>query len=194
MNDEYVPKKGDDMGFDRNLHVIRVEVQGPFGKLPESHRRIIASKVPEDLDAQKKLARKLLNRFASRAFRRRVTPEELDRLTEFFAQARSDGDCFEIAMRLPLQAVLVSPHFLYKIETPVAPGETRMLNDFELATSLSYFLWSTMPDDELFRIAASGDLRNAGVVRGQIKRMLADKKSSGAGRQLCRPMVAAPSP
>ncbi len=177
LNDEYVPRKGENRGFDRNLHLMSVEISGPHGKVPASHRDLIPSDVPEQPAEMKRLARKILNRFASKAFRRRATQQELSGLLELFQQARSEGDVFEVALRLPMQAVLVSPHFLYKIETPVGRGETRMLNDFELATSLSYFLWSTMPDDELFRIAAEGKLKSAPVFRGQIKRMLADPKS-----------------
>ena len=176
-NDEYVAAKGGNKGYDRNLHIMNVIVEGPFGKKPKIHRNIIKSNIPKDKKDQTKLARTTLNLFASKAFRRRATTKELDQLVKFFETARSEGDNFEVALRFPLQAVLVSPHFLYKIESPLADGKTRVLDDFELATSLSYFLWSTMPDDELFGLAASGKLRNATTYRKQINRMLADKRS-----------------
>ena len=176
-NDSYVAAKGGKKGYDRNLNIMNVIVEGPFGKKPKIHRNIIKSAIPKDKKGQVKLARTTLNLFASKAFRRRATSRELDQLVKFFETARSEGDNFEVALRYPMQAVLVSPHFLYKIESPLADGKTRVLDDFELATSLSYFLWSTMPDDELFGIAASGKLRNATTYRKQIKRMLADKRS-----------------
>ena len=96
---------------------------------------------------------------------------------KLYDSAVADGDSFEKALRYPMQAVLVSPHFLYKIEQPVAVGEIRELNDFELATSLSYFLWSSMPDGELFKLAMKGQLKNKDVFRKQIVRMLKDKKA-----------------
>jgi hypothetical protein len=176
-NDEYVPKDGDQKGYDRNLHILAVSVSGPYGKVPDSHRKLIPTNIPEKPDEQQKLARKILNRVASKAFRRRATTQELDKLVDLFEQARSEGDGFEIALRFPIQAIMVSPHFLYRIESPATPDRTRLLTDFELATSLSYFLWSTMPDDELFRIAGKGELKNVGTMRAQIKRMLADPKS-----------------
>ncbi len=172
INDEYVQGK-----LDRNLHVISVTIEGPIGKLPDSHRRLFPNKIPESESEQLQLARSVLEKFASRAFRRRTTPEELDRLAAMYQQAREAGDVFEIAMRFPMQAILVSPHFLYKIETPPEDDKPRFLSDFELATSLSYFLWSTMPDDELFAIAAAGNLKNGETYRQQIQRMLADDRS-----------------
>ena len=178
LNDAYVAKTANEPGFDRNLFIQQIQIQGPLDQRPQSHRRLIADSVPEDSAAQRQFARQILNKLASRAFRRRATTEELDQLLGFFESAQSEGDNFEVALRYSVQAILVSPHFLYKVETPTTAGETRMLNDFELATSLSYFLWSTMPDDELFRLATEGELRNATILRMQLDRMLADPKSS----------------
>src|SRR5438445_13489899 len=77
-----------------------------------------------------------------------------------------------------MKAVLVSPHFLYRIEDDTKnPSEVRTINDFEFATRLSYFLWSSMPDEELFALAAKGDLRKPGVLETQVKRMLKDPKA-----------------
>ena len=96
---------------------------------------------------------------------------------EVYDFARKDKQGFEGGIQFAMQAILVSPHFLFKVEQPVAKGQTRDLSDFELATSLSYFLWSTMPDEELFRMAAKGQLRDPKVYRQQVARMLKDRRS-----------------
>jgi len=97
---------------------------------------------------------------------------------QLYDSARADGEGYELALRFTFQGVLVSPYFLYKIEIPTAPGSQRDLNDFELATNLSYFLWSTMPDAELFRLAAQGKLRNPQTYQEQIRRMLKDPRAN----------------
>jgi hypothetical protein len=125
-------------------------------------------------------ARSMLTGLAARACRRPVAPDEVDRLLAFFDQAVRDGEPPENAIKVPLQALLVSPDFLYKVEKD-GPGDdpkaVRPLNDHELATRLSYFLWSTMPDDELFRLAGDGKLRDPAVLEAQARRMLRSSKS-----------------
>ena len=156
---------------DRNLFVGGAKVVGPIGKKSPSYEKIIGG-ARTNVEAKQ-----ILNRFASKAYRRRVTPEELNRLMELFKSSRLDGNAFDASIRFTLQALLVSPHFLYKVEAPVPEGTSRKLNDFELATNLSYFLWSTMPDDELFRVATQGKLKDPAVYRAQVKRMIADHRS-----------------
>ena len=89
--------------------------------------------------------------------------------------AREQGDSAEIGMKLALQAVLVSPHFLFRVE--LAADKEELINSWQLASRLSYFLWSSMPDDALFRLAREGKLREPGVIEGQVKRMLKDPKA-----------------
>ena len=145
---------------------------GPIGKKAPSYDKII-DVAPPKTDAQANLAAKrILNRLATRAYRRKVAPDELWRLMELFKSSRADGNAFDASIRFALQALLVSPHFLYKVEAPVAEGTSRKLTDFELATNLSYFLWSTMPDDELLGVAAQGKLSDPDVYRAQVKRMI----------------------
>ncbi len=97
---------------------------------------------------------------------------------KLFDLATKQGEPFEQAIQLPMKAVLVSPHFLYRIEDdPKNPNDVRTLNDFEFATRLSYFLWSSMPDEELFTLAEKGELRKPGVLEAQVKRMLKDPKA-----------------
>ena len=161
---------------DRNLYVSHAVVSGPQGSLPKTHRDLIPTS-PTDSKEQRVAARKILNGFASRAYRRRVTSGELDRLMMLYDAARTDGDRYELALRFAFQGVLVSPYFLYKIEAPTQPGQTRDLSDFELATSLSYFLWSTMPDKELFKLATLGKLRQPDIYRQQVQRMMKDERA-----------------
>lgn len=126
---------------------------------------------PPDIDAT-------LSRLASSAFRRPATPEEVQRLVELVKLVQQQGDSVENGMRLAVQAILVSPHFLFRVELdPENDAEVRTLSDFELATRLSYFLWSSMPDAELFELASRGALRDGDELERQVRRMLADPKA-----------------
>ena len=172
LNDFYERNKGD-----RNLYVVSASVSGPTGALPQSHRNLIPNS-PDTPKDQRIEAEKILNLFMSRAYRRRATQGELNRLMKLYDQSREEGQGFEVSLRFTFQAILVSPYFLYKVEAPTAPGKTRDLNDFEIATSLSYFLWSSMPDNELFRLAARNQLSDPDEYRRQIARMLKDPKAN----------------
>jgi hypothetical protein len=124
-------------------------------------------------------ARQVLRAFATRAYRRPVRNDELNRLVQLVALAQKNGDGFEAGLKLALQAVLVSPHFLFRVELDRRPGDkyVRLVGEFELASRLSYFLWSSMPDDELYRLAREKKLREPGVLEAQVKRMLTSPKS-----------------
>jgi hypothetical protein len=119
----------------------------------------------------------VLRVFTDRAYRRPITYAELTRLLHFVERSQKAGEGTEPGLRLALQAVLSSPHFLFKVEED-AGATSRLLNEFELATRLSYFLWSSMPDDELFRLAATGRLRQGQTLENQIRRMLRDPRSA----------------
>ncbi len=127
---------------------------------------------------------KFLQTFAGRAFRRPVSAEEVEKYAKLFDLAESKGEKFETSIRLPLQAILVSPNSLI-LWQDAPPGDLRPgasphvepLNDYELAARLSYFLWSSMPDRELFLLAEKGQLRDEKVLRAQISRMMADWRS-----------------
>lgn len=130
--------------------------------------------------AEATCARQILTAFARRAFRRPATGAEIDRLMALVDKART-GATYDDGLKAALSAVLLSPHFIYREETSVAPGgaEPKALNAFELATRLSYFLWSTMPDDLLAASADNGKLTSDPAELGaQIDRMLKDEKSS----------------
>jgi mono/diheme cytochrome c family protein len=125
-------------------------------------------------------ARKIVADFGSRAFRRPLTPQEIDRFTGLVSLARSQGDSFEEGVCLALQGVLVSPHFLFRIERDPASvtDAGHPITQHELASRLSYFLWSSMPDDTLRDCADKQTLRKPGVLMAQIRRMLKDPRSS----------------
>ncbi len=124
--------------------------------------------------------RVILKDFAGRAFRRPATTAEVEQFAKFVTLARKQGDSLEEGIATALQAVLVSPNFLYRIEKdqPAAAGSTASpVSGYELASRLSYFLWSSMPDAELLRVAGQGTLRQLNVLEAQVKRMLRDPKS-----------------
>jgi hypothetical protein len=124
-------------------------------------------------------AEKIIRNFTARAYRRPATETEAARLMGLWARADSDGRPFEQSIDLALRAVLVSPPFLFRMEEEPQPGEpggVHTLTEYELASRLSYFLWSSMPDDELFSLAAQGKLR--ANLSAQVRRMLRDPKSS----------------
>ena len=185
LNDFYDPgnEKEKRRPRDRNFHLLGVEFVGPFTKdlpsLTASHKRIFY-KEPRttNLADQVSCAGEILGTFASRAFRRPVRDEELHRLTRIYAGARRDGDGYEQSVKLALEAVLVSPSFLFRLEAqpePDNPKEVTPLDEYALASRLSYFLWSTMPDEELMKLAGQGQLRRR--LGAQVSRMLADPRS-----------------
>jgi hypothetical protein len=131
---------------------------------------------PDEALSKPDAARRILSDFATRAFRRPVEGEEVEGLLRLFAQAGARGELFDDAVKSALRAVLVSPHFLFRIEQPRGVQAHR-LNDYELASRLSYFLWSTMPDPELFRLAGEGKLAEPATLEGQVRRMLQDPKA-----------------
>ena len=167
---------------DRNLFVEWVEVVGPpvatEVKLPESHTRLIP-RLPEP-GHEREMAREILAKFASRAYRRPATEAEVDRLAGFVDLAMKNGAGFLEGMQVAIQAALCSPRFLYRWELDpetMKPGEVRNLTDYEVASRLSYFLWSSMPDDELLALAQRGELLQDGNVEKQAARMMQDWKS-----------------
>jgi hypothetical protein len=125
-------------------------------------------------------AHEILRAFADSAFRRPATLDELTRLVGLVETARKDGDSFDEAIAYALKAVLISPSFLFHVEEEPEIGEAGkdpLLSEFELASRLSYFLWSSLPDDELYRLATRGELRRGDTLARQVRRMLRDDKA-----------------
>lgn len=179
-NDYYDPRARDRNRRDRNLYVSYLHIAGPTDfdplTLPKSHRDIFFVMPSNDLPPRE-AAEKILRRFASRAYRRPATASEVQRLTELAVLVGRREKSFTAGIHFAIQAVLASPHFLYKVESPPQTGQTKTISEFELATNLSYFLWNTMPDDELFSLARKGELRKGDNLSKQVARMLADPKS-----------------
>jgi mono/diheme cytochrome c family protein len=163
-------------------YIEYLEIRGPYQKdppeVPPSHKLIfVCGHAPgQHTDA---CLRTNIAGLARRAWRRPVAAAEIDKLTGFAKVARQDGDTIDKSMRVALEAILVSPHFLFRIETDPQPNAltAHPVGDFELATRFSYFLWSSMPDEDLYRAAAGHKLRQPAVLAAQVKRMLADPKS-----------------
>ena len=154
-----------------------IEIEGPIQPEwpPLSHKSLFFA--GEDR-ADATYAREIFSRFLPRAYRRPATVEEIDAATAVVTNAQTEGKLsFIDAMRVGLQRVLCSPSFVFLEEPTGDRKEPRALTDYELASRLSYFLWSTMPDDELFALAAAGKLRDPGVAAAQVARMLADPKA-----------------
>ena len=121
-------------------------------------------------------AHRALQQFAQRAYRRPVSDEEITPLVQLYKAAREDGGTFESACFYAMQGVLISPHFLFRVESPNETEQPVPLTDHELAVRLSYFLWETMPDDPLRRAADVGELSDPEKLRAQVLRMLGDAR------------------
>jgi hypothetical protein len=122
-------------------------------------------------------ARTILSNLARRAYRRPVTAADIDPLMEIYQAGRADGGSFDAGVEQALRLVLASPKFLFRVETPPPAGGVGPVSDLELASRLSFFLWSSIPDEELLRTAEQGRLRQPPVLQAQVERMLKDAKS-----------------
>ena len=167
---------------DRNLIVDYIEVEGPIGAepqpLPEAHSRIIPRHPAPG--TERAFAKEILGKFARRAYRRPVRGDEVERLVRFIDIADAEKGTFEEGIQLALQAILTSPHFLYRWELdpkPENPGTIRPLSDYEIASRLSYFIWSSMPDEELLSRAERGALTKRATLQAEVERMLQDSKA-----------------
>jgi len=180
LNDFYDAKAPDPSKADRNLWVGAMEVEGPFKVDPlpmnETARRIFNPGLAlGDTEAG---ARAILQQFANRCFRRAALPAEVDRLLTIYKMARGRGEIHAGALRVAMKAIMISPYFLYRMEwQPEAdnPGQVVDVDDFALVTRLSYWLWSSTPDDELLSLAFRKQLRPN--LSAQVLRMLKDPKA-----------------
>ncbi|MCA8995696.1 MAG: DUF1592 domain-containing protein [Planctomycetaceae bacterium] len=164
---------------DRNLYVYTLEIEGPLGLTDEDRQAQELIRItPKDGVSVAHAAAANLREFLPQAFRRPVTEAEVSRFAELANMATEHGETFEDAMRVVLQAVLVSPHFLFRVETGMQRvGDQELLDDYALASRLSYFLWSSLPDAELFDLAKQGTLHQPDILKAQTLRMLKDPKS-----------------
>lgn len=159
----------------RTLFVEYFELVGPLDMVPPSHRRLLACHTEASKEEQ---SREIFTRFLSRAYRRPATDEEVKRLVEMVSRCEAEGQSREAALQRAFLVTLVSPKFLFRLELDDRPDspEPRPLEEFQLASRLSYFLWSSMPDEELASLAQKGELTKN--LDTQVRRMLASPKSS----------------
>jgi len=179
----FEPADGANGGF----AVTYLELVGPVGvtrqAAPATHKDVFVAH-PGGGKTRRQAAGEVVATFAARAFRRPVAPAEVERYLKLFDAADVDGETFEAACRAPLTAILVSPHFLYRVEPhrpPETPAGDYALAGYELASRLSYFIWSSMPDAELLRLAGEGRLTDPTVLEQQARRMIADPKAAVLG-------------
>ena len=167
---------------DANPAVDSIEIEGPLsvdGPGDTPSRRRIFSCLPANLDEEPACAQQILSSLARRAYRRPVSESDIQELVEFYNQGRLDGG-FEVGIQFALERVLVSPDFLFRIEQDPAdaqPGAMYSISDIELASRMSFFLWSSPPDDELLILAERGVLREPGMLEQQVQRMMADPRA-----------------
>lgn len=158
------------------LIIKKVEFRAPvFDSWPPAmHRRILFESPTRKTDESAYVA-EVLKPFMQRAYRRPVEANEVQKLVDFFNEIRPEFPTFEEAIRETLAMVLIRPDFLYLME--VAGDSKRPINDWELASRLSYFLWSTMPDERLTKLAADGKLHESPILSAEVERMLNDPRS-----------------
>ena len=189
LNDYYKPDGPENLRGDRNLILVDMALRGPnvldAKPLPESHKKIIFREVkPGD---EREAAFAVIEKFTTRAYRRPTRRDEVERLVLLAMDEMKAGGSFEAGIRTAVEATLVSPHFLFRVEArrrprpnepKTQPGKPQPIGNWEMASRLSYFLWSSMPDDELFTLARDGKLMDPAVIEAQARRMLKDPKAS----------------
>ncbi len=187
MNDFYQAAENGQKQQDRNLHVHHVELTSSRQSKEKLDPATLTQLHKQTLDLlekkkdEKAVFKEMLQMLASRAFRRPVAEDELIQLVALAQDVRKDEGSIEEAMQVSLQALLISPKFLYRVEPPRGDASStayRQLDEFELASRLSYFLWSTMPDNQLLALAWSGKLREGDNLQKQIARMMKDPRSN----------------
>ena len=176
-----------ELNGDRNLFVDDIVFKGPLNEprppLPVSHTRVISDQPAPGKEREH--ARNVLQDFVTKAWRRPVTDDSLERLLKIVDQVLEEGAPYGEAIQVAVQAALTSPWFLYRweLDPVLQEGEgSRPLDAYELASRLSYFLWSSMPDEQLFSLAEAGELTRPEVLRSEVKRMLDDPKSEALTR------------
>src|SRR6187549_473374 len=169
-------------GQDRLYRIGSFQLQGPFdakGLSATPSRERIFTCEPKDVSAQDNCARQIITSLATRAYRRPVSNDDVNELFQYYQDGVKDGG-FEAGIRSAVTGLLASPFFLYRSESipsGVRPGQVYPVADLDLASKLSFFLWNTIPDDELLQMAAKGKLNDPAMLDRQVKRMLADPRS-----------------
>jgi mono/diheme cytochrome c family protein len=170
-------------GEESPLKIQRLEINGPFapsGLSETPSRERIFSCRPQTAEDELPCAREILTRLTRQAFRRPVTEADLEIPLEFYERGRETGG-FEAGVRNALMIVLATPEFLYRFTAPPddsAPGSIYAVDQYGLASRLSFFLWSSLPDEELLKLAEAGELADPRVIEQQVERMLRDRRAA----------------
>lgn len=189
LNEYARPEDRGEVGLDRNLIIDFLEVEGPFNPVPSDHapaRDAILTCHPGEqpspeapaIDALT-CAKQIIAPLGRRALRRPLEASELDRFAGFVMMAFADGQSFEDGLKLAFRALLLHPEFLFRVERDpdLSDSSPHLLGDHELASRLSFFLWSSVPDDRLLDLADEGQLSDPVVYEGEVRRMIADDKA-----------------
>jgi hypothetical protein len=167
----------------QSVAVDWIQIEGPIDPTPEGQVPLVISSWPKAGNAPETAAQEILEEFLPRAFRRPVSKSERERYLQLFTSEMAAEQTFESAIRTTLAAALVSPHFLYRPELgPSSTNKEYPLNDYQLASRLSYFLWMSMPDEELLLLAEKKRLRKPRTLRQQVRRMLEDPRAKSTAR------------
>lgn len=182
--DKFPSEGGGGGGFDNNadtLFIPPILMERYLGAAREALDQIRPERIfftkKGVLGSERGAARKIIEHFALRGFRRPVETSEVERLLAIYDRSRKAGQDHEAAVKGSLMGILVSPNFLFRIERDVPGGGSHRIDDYELASRLSYFLWSSMPDEELFELASGRRLHEPKVLEAQVQRMLKDAKA-----------------
>jgi mono/diheme cytochrome c family protein len=171
-------------GYTFYPHVGQVFIEGPFqGQVAKStpSRDKIFECYPAESSQEAECARKIISTLAGKAFRRPATDADLETMMAFFDAGRKEGGAFDYGVEAVVQRLLADPEFIYRSElepADVVPGSSYRISDLELASRLSFFLWSSIPDEELVGLASQGRLHERKVLEQQVERMIADERSN----------------
>jgi cytochrome c551/c552 len=173
----------DPVGYQGQTSVDRVSIEGPLNPTgvseTPSRKRIFVCRPGNGVD-EVSCAKRILGNLARKSYRRPITEKDTEQLLTFFQKGKNEGKTFDAGIEAGIQLILASPEFLFRFEPDpanVAVNTVYRVNDLELASRLSFFLWSTIPDDQLINLAAQGRLKDPVVLEQQVKRMLADPKA-----------------
>ena len=172
-----------DEHYDSLARIDQISIGGPYGTIAAGDtpsRREIFGCRPESAAAEEDCAAQIMTKLARKAFRRPVTDADIEVLLGFYDAGRREGGDFDSGIQFALERVLVDPEFLYRVErdpADLAPGTPYRLSDLEMASRLSFFLWSSIPDEELLALASEGRLTEPAVLEEQVRRMLRDPRS-----------------
>ena len=172
---------------DGDAAIEQAQITGPFeaagpGDTPSRQAIFVCTPASNDLSSEEACATEILSSLANRAYRRPLQQEDIDTLLDFYRIGRGDGQLgFDAGIQLAVERILISPDFLFRVERDplnLEAGTDYQLSDLELASRLSFFLWSSIPDAELLAIAERGELQNPEILEAQTQRMLSDSRSS----------------